>query len=43
MKNRAVHVESTIIYNVMSATAKANIVALYLNAKYGILVHNMLG
>ena len=33
---------STIIYNVISSVSEAEIAALYLNAKYGVIVRNTL-
>ena len=42
MNNGEVHLVSTIIRNVMSLAAEAEIVALYLNAEYGVFVCNTL-
>ena len=42
MNNVAVHVVSTIIRNVISLAEEANLAALYLNAKYGVVIRNML-
>ena len=42
INNGDVHVVSTIIRNVMSYAAKANIVALYLNEKDGVIIWNRL-
>ena len=42
MNNVAVYVLSTIIHNVMSLIAEAGLAALYLNAKYGVFIRNML-
>ena len=42
MKNVAVHVVYTIIHNVMSSAAEANIAALYINAKGGVNIWNTL-
>ena len=41
-KNVAVHVVSTIIHNAMPSAAEANISALYLNEKYGVIIQNTL-
>ena len=42
MNIRAVHMVSTIICNLLSSASEDDIVALYLNAKYGLMVQNML-
>ena len=42
MKNGSVHVVSTIIRNVISSAAKYEITAVYLNAKYGVIIWNTL-
>ena len=42
MNNGVVHVVSTIICNVMSLVDETNIVALYLNAKYSVVIRNVL-
>ena len=41
-ENGAVHVVSTIIWNLMSSAAEDVIVALYLNLKYGVTIRNTL-
>ena len=42
INNGLVHMVSTIICNLMSSEAEANIVALYLNAKFGVFIWNLL-
>ena len=42
MNNRAVYLVSNIIRSVISSAAEADILALYLNAKYGVIIRNML-
>ena len=42
INNGAVHVVFTMIYNAISSAAKAKITALHINAKYSVLVLNML-
>ena len=42
INNGAVHVVFTMIYNAISSAAKAKITALHINAKYSVLLLNML-
>ena len=42
MNNGLVHMVSTIVCNVMSSKAEAEFAALYLNAKYGVIIRNLL-
>ena len=42
VNNGAVNVVSTIIFDVMPLAAKSELVALYLNAKYGVVIQNKL-
>ena len=42
INNGGFHVVSTIIHNAMSSAANKNIAYLYINAKYGDIIRNML-